>query len=337
MFDQLHRGDDEPILDAGLSIVDAHHHLFVRPTLRYLLDDYLADARAGHRILASVYVETGSFARPHGPEVMRPLGEVEFANGVGAMTASGVLGDERICAAIVGFADLRFGEAVGDFLDQATHLAPNRFRGIRQGTNHHPSQVPYRYLPARQPPRVLLDPEFRAGFRRLAARGLSFDAAVFHHQLPEVADLAGAFPETTIILNHCGLAVGMDMDEQGRAEVFTQWAHAMRELAKRPNVMCKISGLGLPFWGFGFERRTDPVGYRELAGTWEPYIHTAIDAFGPDRCMMASDYPVDSHSAGFVPLWNALKHAVRSASSDEKAALFHDTASRVYRIQPVEH
>ncbi|UUZ77236.1 amidohydrolase family protein [Polaromonas sp. P1(28)-13] len=104
------------------------------------------------------------------------------------------------------------------------------------------------------------------------------------------------------------------------------------ELGRRDNITCKIGGLGLPFWGFGFEKRADPVGYVELAQAWRPYVEAAIEAFGAERCMMESNYPPDGRSAGFVPLWNAFKHIVRGASVNEKAALFHDTASRVYRL-----
>jgi len=331
-FSQLHSGRDEIILEPDMPIVDAGHHLFVRPALRYLLDDYLADVWAGHKVVGSVYIETNSFARIEGPELMRPSGEIEFANGMGAMSASGTFGDHRLCSAIVGHADLRLGDAVGGFLDSALQRAPDRFRGIRQAANHHPSELPYRYMPSRPPQGLLLDPLFRQGFRHLATRGLSFDAGVFHHQLPELADLADAFPETAIILGHCGLAVGMDMDANGRAEVFKQWRNGMQEIARRPNVLCKIGGFGLPFWGFGFENRSDPVGYEELAAAWGPYVQTATELFGPDRCMMESDYPVDSFSCGFVPLWNALKYIVRFASPAEKASLFNGTAARVYRI-----
>jgi predicted TIM-barrel fold metal-dependent hydrolase len=264
------------------------------------------------------------------------LGEIEFANGVGAMSASGVFGDRRICAGIVGYGDLRLGDDVAAYLDSAIQLAPDRFRGIRQAANYHPSEGPYRYMPSRPPRGLLFDPGFRAGFGHLATRGLSFDAGVFHHQLSDLADLADAFQETAIIINHCGLAVGMDMDAHGRAEVFAEWRDAMREIARRPNVLCKVGGLGLPFWGFGFENRPDPIGYEELAATWGPYIQTAIEIFSPDRCLIESDYPVESLSCGFVPLWNALKYIVRSATSEEKAALFHGTAARVYRIPGLE-
>ncbi|MFF5233532.1 amidohydrolase family protein [Dactylosporangium sp. NPDC000521] len=189
-----------------------------------------------------------------------------------------------------------------------------------------------RYLPHQAPPRLLADPAFRTGFRHLAQRGLSFDAALFHHQLPDLADLADAFPNASIVLNHCGLPATLDAAAAGSAAVFNDWRQALREVARRPNIICKISGFGLPFYGFGFDTRTDTVGHRELAAAWTPYVETAIEVFGAGRCMMASDYPADSQSSGFVPLWNALKFIVRSATAEEKAALFHDTAQRVYRI-----
>jgi predicted TIM-barrel fold metal-dependent hydrolase len=331
-YNHLHAGRDEPIIEPDLPIIDSAHHLFDRPSLRYMFDDYLADVRAGHRIVASIYVETLAFARPDGPELLRPLGEVEFANGIGAMSASGAYGASRICAAIVGFADLRFGDQVGELLDRALELAPERFRGVRQITIEDSSEGPFRYVTNPPPRGVMQHPGFRPGFRQVAARGLTFDAAAFHHQLHEISALADAFPDTTIVLNHLGQAMGMDMDEQGRTQVFHKWREAVRDVALRPNVVCKIGGLGLPFWGFGFEQRTHAVGYLELAAAWKPYVETVIEAFGADRCMMESNFPPDGRSCGFVPLWNALKHIVRAASPDDKAALFHRTAARVYRI-----
>jgi L-fuconolactonase len=328
-------GRDEAIIDPDIPIIDAHHHLFDRPALRYMLEDYLADAGAGHRIVASTYVETQAFARVDGPEALRPIGEIEFANGVAAMSASGVYGACRVGAAIVGNADLRLGDVVAQLLDRALETAPDRFRGVRQITIEHPSDAPYRYMTHPPPRGVLKSSGFRPAFRHLAPRGLSFDAAVFHHQLPEIADLADAFADTTIVLNHMGMAMALDMDSQGRAEIFHSWGNALRDLARRPNVVCKVGGLGMPFWGFGLETRSDPIEHLELAAAWKPYIETAIEAFGASRCMMESDFPMDGRSCGFVPLWNALKHIVRTYSLEEKFALFHGTAARVYRI-PLE-
>lgn len=332
-YPQLRAGRDEPILDPDLPIVDAAHHLFDRPALRYMFDDYLADVRAGHNIVASIYVETLAFARRDGPDLLKPLGEVEFANGIGAMSASGVYGDCRICAAIVGNADLRFGAQVGEMLDQALALAPERLRGVRQITIEHPSDAPFRYVTNRPAPGTMRHPNFLAGLQEVTARGLVFEAAAFHHQLGEIAALADALPDAQIVLNHVGQGMAMDMDAAGRAEVLSTLRTALLDLGRRPNITCKIGGLGLPFWGFGFEQRQDPVGYLELADAWRPYVDAAIEAFGPQRCMMESNYPPDGRSAGFVPLWNALKYIARGASGDEKAALFHGTAARIYRLE----
>ncbi|MCO1367032.1 amidohydrolase family protein [Burkholderia multivorans] len=329
---QLLVGRDEPILDPDLPIIDAHHHLYDRPPNRYMLDDYLADARAGHRIVASVYLETQAFARQTGPTLMRPIGEIEFANGIGAICASGEYGDCRVAAAIVGYADLRLGAPVAELLDRALTSAPDRFRGIRQVSIDDPTEAPYRFISHRPPRGVMQSPHFREGFAEVVKRGLSFDAAVFHHQLQDIIDLADAFPDAIIVLDHCGHPMAMDMSDTERADVYRQYHRAIAEVARRPNVHCKIGGLGMPFWGFRFEEREDPIGYEELAATWRPHVETCIGAFGAERCMMESNYPPDGRSGGFVPIWNALKHLTRTASPDEKAALFHGTAARVYRI-----
>lgn len=332
MLEKREHGRDEPIIDPDLPIVDAHIHLFDRPPLSYLFDDYLADATAGHRIVASVYVETQAFVRRDGPEVLRPLGEVEFANGVAAMAASGAYGPCRVAAGIVGHADLRLGAAVGALLDRCLAVAPDRYRGVRQITLDHPSDAPYRYMSVRPPRDVLDHPRFREGFAEIGRRGLTFDAAIFHNQLGDLAALADAFPDTVIVLNHLGYAMALGEDAAGRRAVFAAWRDGLRAIARRANVICKVGGLGMVPWGFGLDQRREPVGYRELADTWRPYVEEAIAAFGVERCMMQSNYPPDARTAGYVPLWNALKHLTAGCSAGEKAALFHGTATRIYRL-----
>lgn len=321
-------GAEEAILDPDLTIIDAHHHLYDFPHYRYMLDDYLEDCRGGHRIVGSVYAEIQAFPRPDGPEELRPLGEVEFANGVGAMCAGGQYGPQ-VAAAIIGHADLRRGRSVGEFLDRALELAPLRFRGIRQIAIEHPDEEIYRYITHRPPKGVLRDPGFREGFAELAKRGLVFDAAVFHNQLPEIRALALAFPEAPIVLNHLGIAVGL---REGRAAVFDEWRLNLRALAECGNVSCKIGGFGLPFWGFDIPRDREGPVYAALAQVWKPYVETALDYFRPERCMMESNYPVDSRAVGFVPIWNALKLCMAGYSLDEKRAAFSGTAARVYNL-----
>ena len=327
------QGRDEAILDPDIPIIDAHFHLFDHPQLRYMFDEYLEECRAGHRIVASVYVETPAFSRNSGPEMLRPLGEMEFANGVGAMSDSGHYGPLRVCAAIVGHADLRFGAQIDELFAQAHAIAPGRFRGVRQSVMEHPSDAPWKYFFSGRPPAgIYHHPRFREGFARLAPNGLTFDATGFHLQVPDILALADAFPETTIILNHMTVAMGLEMNPQQQAALFQEWRAGLHQAAKRPNILCKVGGLGMPFWGLGLETRSEPAGYMDIARIWRPFVETAIEAFGASRCMMESNYPPDSRSCGFVTLWNALKAIVASCSHQEKADLFHATAARTYRI-----
>ncbi|RJG03256.1 amidohydrolase family protein [Noviherbaspirillum sedimenti] len=331
-YGKVKEGREEEILDPEIAILDSHHHLFDRPHLRYMQEDYQDDVNAGHKIIGTVYIETQAFARVDGPEELRPVGEVEFANGLANKMTSGVYGPCRVAAAIVGYADMTTGDRVAATLDASIAAAPQRFRGIRQIAIAHPDENALRFLTHRPPPDLLKSPAFRAAYRHLAPRGLSFDATVLHHQLPELAQLADDFPDTLIVLNHAGLAMAMDSGPQAREEGFQLWRRNMKELARRPNVVCKVGGFGTSYWGFGFNERTDPIGFRELSAAWRPYVETAIEAFGANRCMMESNYPNDGRSCGFVPLWNAMKYIVQSYSAEEKTALFRGTAEKFYRV-----
>lgn len=327
-------GRDEPILEPDLEIIDSHIHLFDLPNNRYMLDDYLADASAGHNIAAAVYVETQVFSRTGGPEHLRPLGEVEFANGVAAMTAGGQYGPCKVVHGIVGHANLSLGSRVGELLDRCMAAAPERYRGVRHVAVEHPDERAYKFIMTFKPPKGVLDtPGFPLGLAELDKRGLTFDAAVWDPSLPRLIELVDQFPNLTFVLNHMGTAVAVDMSADERAEVFRNWSASIRKIAERPNVVCKTGGMGMPFWGFGFEERTDVIGSAELAETWRPYLETAIEAFGTDRCMMESNFPPDGRSSGFVPAWNAYKIVTRNASADEKAALYRDNAARVYRLE----
>ena len=325
-------GRDEPIVEPELAIIDAHHHMFDRPAARYLMHEIAADVALGHDIRATVYVESHAMMRADGPEALRPVGETEFANGIAAMSASGDYGRCRVNAGIVSFADLALGAAVGETLDAHAVAGGGRFRGIRQVTLYSRNPEPYRYMFAPPPPGVMTAATFREGFAELGPRGLTFDAAVFHTQLDEVMALADAFPDTTIVLDHMGFPLAMGMDEGGRAGVFAEWSATLREVARRGNIVTKVGGLGMPFWGFGFDGRDEVVTSDALAAAWRPYVETGIEVFGPDRCMMESNFPADGHSCGYVPLWNALKKITAGCSAQDKAALYSGTAARVYRL-----
>ena len=326
-------GREEPILEPDLPILDAHIHLFDLPGNRYMLEDYLDDARAGHNIVGAIYCETQAFARTDGPEHLRPLGEVEFANGMAAMCASGRYGSCKVAHGIIGHADLSLGSMVAELLDRCMDAAPERYRGIRHVAVEHPDENVYNHIMTFKPPKGVLDtPGFPEGLAELEKRSLVFDAAVWDPTLPRLIELVDRFPKLTFVLNHMACAVGIDMSDERKAELFRTWSANVKAIAQRPNVVCKTGGMGMPFWGFGFETREEVVGSEELAEAWRPYIETAFEAFGIERCMMESNFPPDGRSSGFVPTWNAYKIITRDYSDDEKQALYTDTAARIYEL-----
>ena len=320
----------EEVLEPELPIVDPHHHLWDHPKNRYLLDELLADTGSGHHVTATVFVECMSMYRADGPDDMKPVGETEFVNGVAAMSASGRYGATRVAAAIVGFADLTLGERVGAVLD--AHLAASpRFRGIRHAAGWDASDE-VRNSHTKPPRGLFLESGFRRGFAELGPRGLSFEAWLYHPQLADLVDLAKAFPETTIVLDHFGGPLGIGPYAGKRAEIFQSWKSAIRSVADCPNVVAKLGGLVMPLNGFGLHKRAAPVTSSELADlTREWYLHT-IDVFGPARCMFESNFPVDKVSCSYRVLWNSFKRIAAPFSSAEKAAMFSGTATRVYRL-----
>ena len=320
----------EQALEPDLPIIDAHHHLWRDERGHYLFDEFAEDVATGHNIVASVFVQTGeNMYRASGPEEMKPVGEVEFINGIAAMSASGRFGKARLCAGIVGFADLRLGDRVKPVLEALIAAGNGRLRGIRYNMTWdigHAKITPHqvRYLAS--------DPEVRKGFAHLHPLGLTFDAWLYHPQLPELTDLLRAYPETPVILNHVGGPLGIEPYVGKREEVFAIWSANIRELAKFPNVVCKVGGLGMPRCGWDFLLRETPPSSEELAAAWRPYVETCIEVFGPTRCMMESNFPVDKNTCGYAVLWNALKRITQSCSAAEKAAMYRDTAARIYGL-----
>jgi L-fuconolactonase len=322
----------EEILDPDLPIVDPHHHLVDREnTGRYLLPDLLADIATGHNITATVYLEWLSMYRASGPDEMHPVGEVEFANGVAAMAASGAYGKTQVCAGIVGYADLMLGGRVEPVLEAMIAAGGGRFRGIRYITASHPDDAA-RGSSVNRAAGLLTEPKVREGFARLHPLGLSFDAWMYFTQLGELVDLARAFPETPIVLNHVGGAIGIGPYAGRRDEVFAEWRGRIAELAACPNVHVKLGGLGMRLFGFDVHTGELPPSSEQLAAAWRPYIETCIAAFGPHRAMFESNFPVDKGSCGYQALWNAFKRIAAGSSADEQTALFAGTASRFYRL-----
>ena len=322
----------EPIIEPALPIIDPHHHLWDRDA-PYLFGEFRADITTGHNIRASVFVECGEMYRADGDPALAPVGETEFVNGVAAMSASGKYGAARICAGIVGSADLLLGAAVDAVLEAHLRAAGERFRGIR-GRSVWDADPTIKGSAKDFPPGLLGEARFREGYARLARHGLTFDSWLFHPQIPELADLAGAFPDTPVVLDHIGAPLGIGVYAGRTDEVFAAWRRSLAELARRPNVVVKLGGLGMHLFGFDLDaaHRERPAASEELARRWRPYLETCIELFGHDRCMFESNFPVDKRSASYPVLWNAFKLVAAGCSATEKAALFHDTAQRVYRL-----
>ncbi len=321
----------EPALEPELPIVDPHHHLWVRPGWRYMLDDFLADTRTGHNIVATVFVQANSMYRNSGPVEMRSVGETEFVNGMAAVCASGYCGNTRVASGIVGYADLKLGSRVEPVLAALMRAGGDRFRGLRYGTAWDADKSLLN--PANPaPPGLLGDKTFREGFALLGRLGLSFDALVLHPQLDEVASLAGAFPDTKIVLNHVGRLVGVGAYAGRLSEQFPRWAASIKALAAHENVYVKVGGLGQSVNGLGFEKLPEPPSSEMVADKMRPYVETCIAAFGTGRCMFESNFPPDKEGFSYPVYWNACKLLTKGAGATERADLFSGTAARFYRL-----
>jgi L-fuconolactonase len=324
----------EPALEPDLPIIDPHHHFWDDDARgRYLMPDLLEDIASGHHIIATVFVETTTHYRADGPEALRCIGEVEFVNGIAALSASGRFGNARLCAGIVGHANLRLGDEVQPVLEALIAAGNGRLRGIRHGLGWDDTgaRAGNFKLKPKAPRYLALDPEFRRGFAHLRPLGLSFDASLLYTQLSDLVDLLRAYPDTTVILNHFGAVLGIPPHDN-RDEVFKVWRTHMRGLAPFSNLHVKVGGLGMLRSGWDFHLRETPPTSEELAAAWRPYIETCIETFGVDRCMLESNFPPDKQSCGYGVLWNAMKRITQNCSAAEKAALYRDTAARVYRI-----
>jgi len=320
----------EEAIEPEMPICDPHHHLWEHPNNRYLLEELLQDIGRGHRVVRTVFVECRSKYRPDGPADMKPVGETEFVRDVAAESRREPRGKTGVIEGIVGFADLTLGERVAPVLEAHLRAGGSLFKGIRHSVAWDASKDIASY---RNPPRgLLLDPAFRQGFALLGKYGLSFDAWLYHPQIPELADLARAFPQVSIILDHIGAPLGIGPYADRRDLIQGVWKQAVADLAECPNVVVKLGGLGMPLCGFGWQTRSEPVGSTELAEAMKPYYGWCIEKFGVGRCMFESNFPVDKSAYAYTVMWNAFKRMTAGFSPAERLSMFHDTAVRIYRL-----
>lgn len=317
----------EEALEPALPIIDAHHHFYDRPGWTYLEPQFRADASSGHFIQATVYMQALTHYRNGGAEHLKPVGETEY---VAAVTeASGAV--LKVASGIVAYADLRRGKKVREVLEAHAVAGRGRFRGIRHLVTWDADASLTNPLTV-APPGMLADKSYRAGLQELERGGLSYDAWLLWPQLSELVAVADALPDLPIILNHCGGIARIGAYAHRQDEVFTSWSRAVRILAQRPNVCVKLGGLGMRMNGFDFDKGILPPTSLQLAEVWRPWMLACIDAFGPERCMFESNFPVDKGSYSYSNGWNAFKRLTRDFSAQERNELFHGTAARVYRL-----
>jgi predicted TIM-barrel fold metal-dependent hydrolase len=299
-----------------LDVIDAHHHLCRLssdsypwlegpPILRYhgvdldlrrdyLIRDYLSDA-AGLRELNA-----------------RLVGSVHVENGTADPIAEAKWIDEVIAhhdlpSVQVVKVDLTAPDARDQLVDHATQPS---VQGVRDILNWHPNPV-YTH---RDRPDLMNDPVWLDGFRALGELGLSFDLQVFPHQLRAAAALAATHGDTSIVLDHAGMPIDRDPG------ALTRWRRELARFAAEPNTTVKISALGT-------------LDHHWTVNSIHQIVLDTIDTFGPNRCMFASNFPVDGLYSTYAELFGAFDRITRCLSDSERAQLFAGTARRVYRIE----
>lgn len=301
---------DQPT-DLDLPIIDPHFHLWNLDINYYpwLSDGPKPAAFGDYASLIKNYLIEDFLADAKSQNIVKavhldvgfdprdPVGETRWLQGV-ADTHGFPHG-------IVGYADLSAPD-VRDVLEG--HSTHRNFRGIRQSLNYHADRAKT-YLDR---PGVSREADWRRGFKLLRDFGLSFDLQLYYPQMEEAYELARVFPDTQIILNHTGMQV------DGPSH-FAGWKAGMRTLAQAPNVACKISGLGMGDWTWTTE-------------SIRPYVEEAIDAFGVERCMFASNFPVDKLFSSYDQIFEAFKAITAGYGASERWQLFHDNAARFYRL-----
>ena len=322
----------EEAIEPELPIVDPHHHLWDRPGHRYMAHDYMDDIRTGHTVVSTVFVQCRSMLRKDGPRDMAPVGEVDFANGAAALGASGLFEPTRVCEAIVGGADLSLGEGVAPVLEAMIAVAGKRLRGVRNPVVWHESPE-VQSSTATPPPRGLMTTDaFRKGVRQLARMDLSLDVWAYHTQADEILTLARENPDMPVIIDHMGGPIGVGPYARDLHGMLADWAAGLQRLASLPNTFIKFGGAGMPVFGFGFHEAPRPPSSDDLVRVWKTHYEVCLNAFGPQRFMFESNFPVDAMSCSYPLLWNAFKKMAAGFSAGEQHALFFGTANRIYRL-----
>lgn len=289
----------------------------------YLPAHYAQDAA---RLPISHVVHVEAEWRDHGP--VGPAGETYWLEQLFTGVTQPRLG------AIVGHAQLQSSHL--DACLQAHFAASRKLTGIRQMLAFDEDRGIMRFCDRAHLSR---DPAWRRGLARLQELGLSFDAWFFHHQLEEMKALAQAFPQQQFVLDHMGTPIAYagpfasyGRTASARDAIQKSWQESMSALAEFPNISVKLSGFFMPVVGWGFEHRAQPPSQQELLDAFAPACLFVLEQFGVDRCLFASNFPMDKVSLSLWDLYQLYGATVADFSEADRRKLFHDNAKRIYRI-----
>lgn len=318
----------EDVVEPDREIIDPHHHLWPQPEMHYNLDELWQDTDAGHNITQTVFMECRAAYRESGPDHLKCVGETEFVAKAAARSAIDT--SRATISGIISHVDL-MSEHRDEIIDAHEDAGNGLFRGVRHSGAHdpHPEALS---IPGRGIKNQYANEAFRRGVARLGERGLTYDTWHYHHQNMEYRDLALAVPGTTMILDHFGTPLGVGAYAGKREDIFAAWKDDIAAIAECPNVYAKLGGLAMPDNGFGWNDRDTPPTSDEFVEAQGRYYDHAIACFGPERCMLESNFPVDRLSLSYRVLWNGLKKIAAKYSETEKAQMFSGVARKVYRL-----
>lgn len=322
----LSKGQIEEVLLPDLEIIDSHLHLWTGLEGRrdYSMDAFVADAEDGHRVASGVYVESRWGHRTDGPDHLKSVGETEtvaaLAEAGGVPTISGIVAGTDLA-----------GPLLLEILDAHEEAGLGHFKGMRQQLAYdEDDRIPQ---PVIGPgPHLMQNEDWLAGLGVLGDRGMTFDAFVYHPQIPQLAAAARQVPQTSIVLDHLGAPVSIGRFEGRRQEVLAEWKDGITELSECPNVTIKIGGLGWTPMGTSLEQNEVPPTSRELADAWEPFVSHALATFGPSRCLAESNFPIDQKTFTFRTFWNVVKRLVADLDRHDQELVLAGAARQVYGL-----
>ena len=292
------------------SIVDAHHHIWRQADLPWLLGPMQPRIFGPYEAIRRDYLigeyldDIARTAVTRSVYVQANWAPDRFADEVAWVQR--VADESGWPHAIVGYVDL----LAADVRPQLDRLAKYPLlRGVRMQLHWHENEM-YRFAPR---PDLPTDPVLRRNVARLADYGLVFDLQVFAGQMSGAAELAATCPDVTFVLQHAGMLE--DRSPEGRGE----WRAGMGRLAARPNVFSKLSAFGT------FIHRNDPVHIADIVGE-------TVAIFGAERCLFGSNFPIEKLWTGYDALLDAFRDAASDFTAGARAAIFEETAARIYRL-----